>query len=110
MAQSRTTNGKTQTYDAADLSAQIEAIKADLAGLTEVLAGLGQSKVAQAQEHASATFESARAAGAEHADKARDQAERLGNEARDFIHRQPATALGVAAGVGFLIGFLGRRT
>ncbi|WP_439142879.1 DUF883 family protein [Pseudooctadecabacter sp.] len=103
------TNDKGTDYDTADLAQQIETLKADLKDLTEIMAGVGQSKAADIKEAAQDTFKSARDAGAEKVDYARAQAEHLGDEARQFVQRQPATALGVAVGVGFLIVLLGSR-
>ncbi|SMY10279.1 DUF883 family protein [Flavimaricola marinus] len=109
MARAQTTNGTSSTPDIDDLANQIATLKSDLAGLTEMMAEMGRSKKNQAQERIEETFSTARAAGAEKLAEARTRATHMSDDVGDFIHQQPATALGIAAGLGFLVGMIGTR-
>lgn len=80
--------------------------------------------VERVKERGAELADAARDAGREYADRARHEAERLYDEGRrraqdvatyaeegydelsDMVRRKPAQALGIAAGVGFLIGLV----
>ncbi|MCE8006131.1 DUF883 domain-containing protein [Aestuariivita sp.] len=109
MARAQTTNGKTSTPDTSDLAAQIETLKTDLANLTSMIGEIGTAQSERAKGAIQDKLEGARETGAARVADAKDQAAKLGAEANDFVVRQPATALGIAAGIGFLIGMLGAR-
>lgn len=93
----------------ADLAEQVETLRADLSALTQTIADLGKQKGDEATSAAKAKLSDARDAAADTAETARLQALELQGQANDFITKQPATALGIAAGVGFLVGFFGSR-
>lgn len=101
MAQT-TTNGKPQDTTVADLSAQIEVLRKDLSELTGTIAGLGKTKSAELSE-------AARQKGAETVEFLSTRAREAQTQASSFVAQQPATALGIAAGAGFLVGFLSSR-
>lgn len=101
----KSTNGSNKTGEGAagdasleEISAQIEALKADLAGLTDAVGHYGKGRYREARSEAE-----------RHARHVRSEAEDYGRQAQDFIRDQPATALGLASGVGFLIGLLVSR-
>lgn len=102
-------NGKGATANTADLANQIEVLRKDLGALTQTITDLGKAKgddaVALAQSKAADIRERATDAG----ETARLQALELQDQANDFVKNQPATALGIAAGIGFLVGFMGTR-
>lgn len=101
--QSKTANGGNKSdVSIEDLSAQIEVLKSDISSLTSALGNYGKSKGEAAAESAKRTAQQARSAGEEKLLESQAQAE-------DFIRKQPATALGIAAGVGFLIGLVTAR-
>jgi ElaB/YqjD/DUF883 family membrane-anchored ribosome-binding protein len=116
MSRTQTTDG-TGTPDLEDLAAQIAALKSDITGLTEMILDMGQARTRQATRQAhdkiEETLSAARTAGSEALSDtltgARTKAVQASDEIGDFIHRQPATALGIAAGLGFLIGLYGGR-
>jgi len=85
-----------------DLSAQMDILKNDLATLTKTLSDYGVSKSADASRHVRETASELQAAGREKAYQAQAQAE-------EFVHNQPATSLGLAAGLGFLVGMMTAR-
>ena len=85
-----------------DLSAQIDILKNDLSNLTQALSDYGISKTGEATRAAKDAAAQMSAASRKKAYEAQAQAE-------EFVHTQPATALGIAAGVGFLIGMITAR-
>ena len=85
-----------------DLSAQIDILKNDLSTLTHSLSEYGISKSYDAKRAAQQTAADLHAAGRQTAREAQKQAE-------DFVHNQPATSLGLAAGLGFLVGMMTAR-
>lgn len=84
-----------------DLSAQIDLLKRDLSTLTHTLADFGVSKTHEATDTVKDKASELKAAG-------RDKAIEAQLHAEDFIRNQPATALGIAAGFGFLVGMFTR--
>lgn len=100
-------NQKTVTTE--DLSAQVDQLKNDIAGLTKTISDLGRARgdqmAASVKDHAHAAKE----AGEAHLADLQNSALRTAESAEDYVKRNPATALGIAAGFGFLVGFLGSR-
>ncbi|NNE53481.1 MAG: DUF883 domain-containing protein [Sulfitobacter sp.] len=98
------TNGKTGSKEVSvnDLSAQIELLKKDIADLTSSVGEFGKAKTAEAKSKAKKTVEDIAETGKEKALETQLQAE-------EFVRTQPATALGIAAGIGFLIGLVTAR-
>lgn len=76
----------------------IEDIAADLAALRADLAALVESKAAESRQ-----------SGVDLLDRLRADAERHGREAEAVVRSQPGTALGIAAGLGFLVGLMAAR-
>ncbi|KIN74162.1 DUF883 family protein [Sulfitobacter guttiformis] len=85
-----------------DLAAQIGTLKNDLATLTQKLSEFGVSKAESASHAAQAKASELKSAGQEKALEAQLHAE-------DFVRNQPAASLGIAAGLGFLIGMITAR-
>ncbi|WP_415404424.1 DUF883 family protein [Tateyamaria sp. SN3-11] len=98
-----------KTTDTGDLAAQVETLRHDLASLTQTIADLGRAKGDEAVSAAKSKMADVREQAADTAETARLQAMEMQDKADTFIKNQPATALGIAAGVGFLVGFLGSR-
>ncbi len=102
-------DGSNKNVEVGDLSEQIATLRNDLGALTQTIADLGRSKGDEAIAAAKSKAYDARDAAAEKAEAARVHALQLQEQANDFVRRQPATALGIAAGLGFLVGFMGSR-
>ena len=90
----------------ADLAAQLEALKADIVGLSETIAALGKAKGKEVKEYAAAEAAALRERGEEKVAHLQQRAGVLSDQANAMINQNPATAIGVAAGVGFLVGIL----
>ncbi|WP_069298394.1 DUF883 family protein [Neptunicoccus sediminis] len=103
-------NGSGKDATVADLSAQIETLRKDLSALTGTINDLGKAKSAELTEAATDRVEAAaREKGAQTAQAVTDRAKEVHEQANDFVKSQPATALGIAAGLGFLVGMLNAR-
>ncbi|MEM9583781.1 MAG: DUF883 domain-containing protein [Pseudomonadota bacterium] len=96
-----------------DLSAQLSTLKKDVSALTELLGDYTSTKGSHLADAAKEQFSSVREEGKAHAqaaaEKATEQITRVNDQAHAFVKNQPATAMGVAAGVGFLVGFMSGR-
>lgn len=92
-----------------DLTAQIETLSNDLSKLTQAIADMGVASGKEAASTAKEKVGDMRDTAADQAETARLHAMELQDQAGDFVRRQPAIAMGIAAGVGFLIGILGSR-
>ena len=88
------------------LSKQIETLKADLAKLTGTIADLGKSEKDRLVSAARAKGEDLKAAGEAQYAHARHTAEGYLRDGERYVREQPGTALGIAAAVGFVVGFL----
>lgn len=102
-------NGSGKDASVADLSAQIETLRKDLSALTGTINDLGKAKSAELTEAATDRVDAAREKGAQAAQAVTDRAKEVHEQANDFVKSQPATALGIAAGLGFLVGMLNAR-
>lgn len=116
MAQART-NGKT---DVTDVSAQIDTLKQDVATLTALMSDMAKDKTAEAKERAGLkaaalkasavqTVDTAHSRAVETGEKLRSDAEAAYHKAEDTVRQQPAMAVGIAAGLGFLVGMMTTR-
>ncbi|WP_238370900.1 DUF883 family protein [Heliomarina baculiformis] len=92
----------TQQKTVDELSAQIETLRKDLSSLTETITEIGREKKSELTN-------TARRKKAEAEDYISTQARDARDQATEFVSAQPATALGIAAGIGFLIGCLTSR-
>ena len=80
---------KNPTVD--DLSAQIQILRDDIASLTSTMGDYGKAKAQEARS------------------TAQDAAAEAQMRAEEFVRSQPTTALGIAAGIGFLFGLVTAR-
>ncbi len=85
-----------------DLSKQISVLKNDIASLTSALGEYGKAKSNEVGRNAKATVHELSAAGRDRAVDAQKQAE-------EFVQTQPTAALGIAAGIGFIVGLITAR-
>ena len=85
-----------------DLSAQIDILKNDIATLTTSVGEYSKSKGRAAADSARSTANDLATSGRVKALETQDAAE-------EFVREQPAAALGIAAGLGFLVGLIATR-
>jgi ElaB/YqjD/DUF883 family membrane-anchored ribosome-binding protein len=102
-------NGNVDSVTSANLADQMDVLRKDLNALTDIITDLGRAKGEEAIAAAKAKVDGVREKATDTADTARLQAMELQKHADDFMRSNPATALGIAAGIGFLVGFMGSR-
>jgi ElaB/YqjD/DUF883 family membrane-anchored ribosome-binding protein len=78
------------------------ALKDDIAALTGSMSDYSKTKARDATDQA-------RSAAHDYAEAGKEKAVEAQQSAEAFIRTQPATALGIAAGVGFLVGLITAR-
>ena len=103
---SAATSGEAETTD---LSGQIAALKADLAQISQTLVDMGDSRREAAVESAARKAAKLREQGEKQLQNAQARVEDLTSQTADAVRNQPAAAIGIAVGVGFLLGFLSGR-
>ncbi|MHA6263310.1 DUF883 family protein [Arenibacterium sp. CAU 1754] len=103
------TNGSKADTTVADLSEQIAILRNDLSDLSGTIAGLGKTKTAELKDAAAQQADVAREKGAKAAEYVSERAHEAQAQANDFVKTQPGAALGIAAGLGFLVGYLSSR-
>ncbi|TLP49294.1 DUF883 family protein [Cohaesibacter sp. CAU 1516] len=104
-----TAANKTNSAKEVDLSKEIEQLRSDIEGITDLLAKRGTEDVINLQDRARGA---AKVAVEKAQDKLTDLNEDVGRaEARMMleIRKKPLAAVGVAAGVGFLAALLVRK-
>lgn len=97
---------KDQPATVEELSEQIEVLKAELADLASGARAQGEAVARDLTERGRATLDQLRDAAGQQAARARDSAGDYLQRAEGALHRNPATAMGLAVGAGFLIGLL----
>ena len=103
------TNNFRAEASSAELQAQIAALKSDIAALTSTIADYGKAKGKSAAASAKATMEDARAKGGEQLAVFQDEAVKAYRSVETSARENPAAAVGIAAGIGFLFGLLTTR-
>ena len=99
---SNATRKSTSEPSLEDLTEQMAILRDDIAALTSTVGNFGKAKADEAAETVKSTAADLKEAGQQSLAETQARAE-------DFIRSQPATALGLAAGVGFLVGLLTAR-
>ena len=92
-----------------DLEAQIAALKTDVSELTSTLGKLGREAGSEAKARASKAANSAKDSAYSTANAAGAEAKRYYGQAEAQVRENPAAAVGIAAGVGFLVGLVMAR-
>lgn len=97
---------QSKTPDSDDLNAQIATLRQDIASITETLGSMAKAQKDSMSEAAQKRYDQAIARGADAVSSAQAQANALNDQAHEFVHDKPALSLGMAAGLGFLVGVL----
>lgn len=103
-------NTKTKTnVEPADVADQMATLRADISALTSTVSELAKIKGVELSEAAKGQIASAKSAAVAQSEAAKQQAAQLQDQANEFVRTQPATAVGMAAALGFVIGMLMTR-
>ncbi|MFD3190413.1 YqjD family protein [Sedimentitalea sp. HM32M-2] len=108
MTQSKTA-AKVSESEAQQLSNQIDALKTDIAAISQTLVEMSAARREAVVADASEKVAHLRDRGEKTLQDAQASVEDLTQQATDAVRNQPATAVGIAVGVGFLLGFLSGR-
>ncbi|MEI4471910.1 DUF883 family protein [Frigidibacter sp. MR17.24] len=118
------TNGKAAEADLVALQKQIADLKTDLANITNTLGDYGKHQSLSTLDSAKAQAETLRAQTLAKLDVLTNQASaqlesirgqagaaasNVATQADTFVKERPATAVGIAAGIGFALGLLTAR-
>lgn len=87
-----------------DLADQLEVLRAEISRLTELAVGVGQSGVEQVSGQAQQRAAELGAKIKHDAKHLRSRAEDVADEVVGLMHERPATAVGLVALLGFLVG------
>lgn len=98
-----------KTLTTEDLAAQVEALKADIATLTQTMTDLGRTKGGEVANTLRHQAEMARDMGAAQMAEMQKQVLAGAETAEDYVRRNPATAMGIAAAIGVLVGLMTAR-
>lgn len=90
---------KPETPETADLIAHLAALRAEVATMAKQIAD-------NAETRARSTLKGLAVASAEPLGEAQAEAERLAAEAKSYVANKPLQAMGIAAGVGLLVGLI----
>jgi len=103
-------NAKTKTnVEPADVADQMATLRADISALTSTVSELAKLKGSELSDAAKDQIASAKNVAAAQSEAAKQQAAQLQDQANEFVRTQPATAVGMAAALGFVIGMLMTR-
>jgi ElaB/YqjD/DUF883 family membrane-anchored ribosome-binding protein len=101
--------GSETARNAAELQAEIETLKEDLAALTTTLSNLMRSGVREGRGRFERKAEEYKKQGLEQADAAFQEARAYGDALEERIVQNPFSAVLVALGLGFLVGLMSRK-
>lgn len=108
MAQVKAANDAAQD-NVDDLAEQMKILRSDIAAISKTLGDLGVNTKDAALRTARQKAADLRETSEEQLHYAQLRAEEMGQQAVDAVRKQPATAVGLAVGVGFLLGFISGR-
>jgi ElaB/YqjD/DUF883 family membrane-anchored ribosome-binding protein len=92
------------------LMADLQAVVRDTEDLLKATAGDASERAAKARAHAEESLRKARARMSEMEQHLAARAREAAQKTNEYVHENPWPSIGVAAGVGFVVGLLiGRR-
>ncbi|SFT86401.1 DUF883 family protein [Sedimentitalea nanhaiensis] len=108
MAQTKTalkpSDGETE-----DLAQQLADLRADLTKITNTLAEMGSKRSEAAVESLRGSAQALRDQGEQSLKVAQARAQNVTQQAENAVRDQPAMAVGIAVGLGFLLGVITSR-
>lgn len=100
---------KLSQSEAEDLSAQVAALRSDLAAISESVRTIGAARGEAVRDSVVETAGELRQRGEQSLRAVQARAESAGHQAAETVREQPGMAIGLAVGLGFLAGFLSGR-
>jgi ElaB/YqjD/DUF883 family membrane-anchored ribosome-binding protein len=102
-------NGDNEPLTSADLAQQLTTLRGDFDGLTQIIKDLAATKKDEAISVAQSRMSEAAHVVANQVETARLHGMVLQDRAAGFVRNQPIAAVGIAAGMGVLLGVLANR-
>ena len=103
------TTTKKETPSVDDIAEQLEVLRADMTSLTKSLASFGSESAEQVGRGVAQRAADLRDRASHDVDRLRARAGDLAGDAENFMHERPATAIGIAVALGFVVGMLSTR-
>ncbi len=100
---------KTEAVTRDKIVADLKVLMADADALVRATAGQASEKVAAARTKAEKALQGARARLGDLEGQVRERGREAAQSADKFVHDQPWKAVGIAAGLGIIVGMLLRR-
>lgn len=92
-----------------ELQQQIAILKDDIATITKTLGDFGKARAQEAKNRGEAAYEDAVNMGKVQAEALGEQASRAISQAEERVRENPTAALGIAAGIGFVLGMISAK-
>lgn len=92
-----------------DVTKQMAILREDIANLTATVAEYGKAQGMSLKASAAGKVHEMADSGAAAAGAVKAQAEKTYSDAEDAVRANPAAAVGIAAGIGFVVGMLTSR-
>jgi len=102
-------NGESVRAQANRVGDELHNLIGDVEELLKKLANIGDAEVAKVRARVERTLASAKTAAAEGVTAVKGYARQAGTATDEYVHESPWTAMGLAAAVGVLIGFIAAR-
>lgn len=93
----------------ADVSKQMAVLRADIASLTEIVSDFGAAQGKKLKANAKVKAADLSESSAATAAALKTKAEDAYTDAEDAVRANPSAAVGIAAGIGFVVGMLSAR-
>lgn len=95
--------------DVEAISAEIQRLRADMSSLVDTVGGVGRRRARKLADTAQGKADEGMAAGEAMLADAKTELERIEHDLVTATRRSPFRALGIAAGIGFLLALIVRR-
>lgn len=102
-------NGETVREQAHKVNSELHNLIVDVEDLLKKLANIGDAEIAKVRARVEKTLASAREAAGEGVTLVKGYARQGAQATDEYVHESPWTAMGLAAAVGVLIGFIAAR-
>ena len=108
-ASNTTATKQSDPSDAAAIQEQLDAVRADISELTRIIGAYGQAQKEQLSASAHARAEKLKQDARDGLTEAELRARGAYDQAETAVRDNPAAALGIAAGLGFVLGLMSSR-
>ncbi len=101
--------GRTTAKSSAAMRENLSSLKSDLDALLSRVTGMSETELHDAYDRILMRFRDMRSAASDMANQAGDQFNHRVEATTDYVKEKPLQSIGIAAGIGLLIGLLMRR-